>query len=1116
LIKQNNEKYCIAPGGIMSQASGNKRIVCPLYPIILLLNLIVVEVGYAEVFQVTHSSDDTDLTADDGKCLTRLNLCTLRAAVMQANSLPGKDIVKLPADTYFLTLGDSGEDSALGGDLDVTDDLQVSGSGKADTIINGSAGDRLFHVMTDVALAVDNLTLTNGNAEFESGGGILNDGNLTLENVNITDCSAAAGGGIFNNESGWLSVAQGYLESNSTSASSGGGIENVGTAFINDTVFIKNTADGDGGGLASGYFRAKAPLSLTVLKSTRFLQNSARSGGAIYANGGYLISIGSDIRENSAYFGGGIYMSHSVTAYFQDAIIELNQAQYSSGGAAVSAAFLSVPDVHFNNTRIMNNTAEIGGGLRGGPFTFERGVISGNTATEAGGGAYTYWPVVISNSLIWNNTAPDGGGIYAGSGDFTLTNTTVSANQASNGDGGGIYNHNSRVELVNCTLADNQAGGLGGNIYDVADAGTVNPKFFHVTNSLIVDAQLGDNCVGAVVSKGNNIDTDGTCSLESAGDQPNVAAKSVIAPLLNNGGPAPTHALAENSPAFNAANPDVCPDIDQRQYYRDKGNNGCDVGAFDSEAVPAEPGELRFELPAYEGYEDEGVLPISVLRVGGTTGYVNVRYRTEDGSARGGMESTFDYTTVSGLLEWSDGDGSAKYIDVPVYNNNRFEQNRNFYVRLYQATNGAAVNALQAVEATIVDDDNLPGIFQFNQSALNTVENPAQQVNLTVRRENDAHQESVEFTVTGGSATRGVDYTLADGTLTFSPGEILANVWLTVLDDDEVEGDETIEVSLRNPTGGSSIGAIAAIVVTIAGDAPKPVVQPGFIQFASTGYKTVEGNPVVSIEVERLSGADGSVSAVVGVGGGSAEINNDFQLPQEPNHTIVFDSGVVTQSFQVTIVDDTAVETDETFSLILSDPTNGAAIGSKATTEILIADNDIASPGAHGRIQLAKDVDTSVEGEQYIFEIQRLDGTNGDVGVNYAITGDAQLNTDFTSSLPLTGTITLRNGETSQHIAINLTEDGIADPGESITITLSNSTGGATLGFPISQTLTINENETQTKDESDGTNGQPANEPSTNEYDGGGVVDLSTLFILFIVLGLARNQLFSCVVKRKI
>ena len=80
---------------------------------------------------------------------------------------------------------------------------------------------------------------------------------------------------------------------------------------------------------------------------------------------------------------------------------------------------------------------------------------------------------------------------------------------------------------------------------------------------------------------------------------------------------------------------------------------------------------------------------------------------------------------------------------------------------------------------------------------------------------------TVDYAVTADTATGGVDYTLAAGTLTFVPSDTSENIAITVADDALVEGDETIEVTLSNPVN-ATLGTKTVHTYTIEDN----VVQP--------------------------------------------------------------------------------------------------------------------------------------------------------------------------------------------------------------------------------------------------------------------------------------------------
>src|SRR4051794_30825064 len=70
------------------------------------------------VFTVNTTRDDVDANPGDGVCRTIKGDCTLRAAIQEANALPGTDTILLPAGTFTLTRAGAGENAAATGDLD--------------------------------------------------------------------------------------------------------------------------------------------------------------------------------------------------------------------------------------------------------------------------------------------------------------------------------------------------------------------------------------------------------------------------------------------------------------------------------------------------------------------------------------------------------------------------------------------------------------------------------------------------------------------------------------------------------------------------------------------------------------------------------------------------------------------------------------------------------------------------------------------------------------------------------------------------------------------------------------------------------------------------------------
>jgi CSLREA domain-containing protein len=197
---------------------------------------------------VDSTSDAVDANPGDGTCATAGAQCTLRAAIQEANALTGPQSVNLPAKTYTLTIAGTGEDAAATGDLDITDDLTITGAAADTTIVDGGALDTVFHVLAGADVEVTGITVTGGSGTGYPGG-IHNDGTLALSQVAISGNAASSNGGGINND-GTLTIESSTISGN-TAGAHGGGIANRGPATLtmSNTTISGNAADGDGGGI---------------------------------------------------------------------------------------------------------------------------------------------------------------------------------------------------------------------------------------------------------------------------------------------------------------------------------------------------------------------------------------------------------------------------------------------------------------------------------------------------------------------------------------------------------------------------------------------------------------------------------------------------------------------------------------------------------------------------------------------------------------------------------------------------------------------------------------------------------------------------------------------------
>ena len=311
-------------------------------------------------FTVDATYDAVDAAPGDGLCAAATAACTLRAAVMETNALPGADEISLPAGTYALSIPGAGEDAAATGDLDIAGDLTVTGAGAANTVIDAGGLDRAFHVLLAGSSTMTSVSVQNGSAL--SGGGIQNEGILNLASSIVRAneaetspgcpgiCPAAEGGGIAN--LGDLEVQEVTISDNV--ASVGGGIVNDGFASLTRSLVTNNTATSEGGAISNFD-------EMSISESTLSGNLAGSTGGAIDNNRGVLDITESTLDHNQSDYGGAVYNQDS--SALSNVTVSANSAVISGGG------LLNIGSSHTltaTNVTVADNTSPLGGDIHNG------------------------------------------------------------------------------------------------------------------------------------------------------------------------------------------------------------------------------------------------------------------------------------------------------------------------------------------------------------------------------------------------------------------------------------------------------------------------------------------------------------------------------------------------------------------------------------------------------------------------------------------------------------------------------------------------------------------------------------------------------------------------------
>lgn len=249
----------------------------------------------------------------------------------------------------------------------------------------------------------------------------------------------------------------------------------------------------------------------------------------------------------------------------------------------------------------------------------------------------------------------------------------------------------------------------------------------------------------------------------------------------------------------------------------------------------------------------------------------------------------------------------------------------------------------------------------------------------------------------------------------------------------------------------------------------QPPDDPGFVQFRGAAFPIAEEAGEVTVVVKRQRGRDGAITVDYATTSGSAAAGEDYE---EVAGTLEWADGDRSdKTFTVPILDDDLDEGQETFGVILSNPTGGATLGAVSSAVVRIKPSDRNDDDDDSEDDDSEDDDSedddSEDGEdeeaagilkltqvsfpafessgEATFVVERAEGSDGEVTVDYTtIDGSATAPDDY---LTTQGTLTWADGQSGEKIVVvPLVDDSETEDLETITIVLTNATGGASLG----------------------------------------------------------------------
>ncbi|MFO0674822.1 MAG: Calx-beta domain-containing protein [Polyangiaceae bacterium] len=287
-----------------------------------------------------------------------------------------------------------------------------------------------------------------------------------------------------------------------------------------------------------------------------------------------------------------------------------------------------------------------------------------------------------------------------------------------------------------------------------------------------------------------------------------------------------------------------------------------------------------------------------------------------------------------------------------------------------------------------------------------------------------------------GGAVGGADYAAALGAVTFAPGDLTKQISINVNGDTVAEDNETLTVTLSNPSGATIAQAVGTGTINNDDAVPSIAIADSTVIEGNSGTTAAD----FKVTLSAVSGQTVTVHAkTTDV---SATAGTDFTGITD--QTVTFNPGETSKTVTVDVTGDVTIEPNESFTVDLSGAVN-ATIAAPAGTGTIQNDDGAANPsisitdpsvteGNAGTKTMTFTVSLGAASAQTVtVDFKTADGTATSGGV--AAAGGL----DYEAA---SGTVTFAPAETSKDVSITINGDTFDEADETFALNLSNAQNG--------------------------------------------------------------------------
>ncbi len=361
--------------------------------------------------------------------------------------------------------------------------------------------------------------------------------------------------------------------------------------------------------------------------------------------------------------------------------------------------------------------------------------------------------------------------------------------------------------------------------------------------------------------------------------------------------------------------------------------------------------------------------------------------------------------------------------------------------------------AFGACEEDKAIEDGFEAILSVETTTISVKEGDVAEVSFdfSIDKKNSSGSAiSLNYSIEG-TASSGSDYQVLSGVAVIEEESSTVNVQVQLIDDVELEGEETIVLTLSSTEliEGLTLSNDKVVTITIS-DNDQRVVS-----IASTDATALEGsdNGEFTVSINDILSHNIAIDYTIA---GTAQNGSDYTTLTGGIEILAGNTSAI---ILIDVADDAEVESDETVILALSStqlPGVDVAAANEAT--VTISDNDEMSFSASVTVQASDN--TALEGDNdgaFTIEFDQTNNSGSAISIPYTISGTATSDVDFS---PLSGTATIADGSNSVTVDVTVINDEDVESDETVILTLDASQpSGITLGNTTSATVTISDND---------------------------------------------------------